>query len=104
MTYIKLHPEEWNQGDWACDTAGCLAGTAVMLERECEWREVARLGNNVEYIAGDILGLTNDQACRIFYFCDVPEDDGNGYRPPTYDEFEAHVSKVTGVKFKDGGE
>jgi hypothetical protein len=31
MQYIEDHPEQWDQSDWVCETAGCFAGNALLL-------------------------------------------------------------------------
>src|SRR4051812_12120473 len=98
MTYIKLHPEEWDQSMWACETTACLAGTAVMLDREITHLQLDLLDSadhGVLYEEGKrILGFDMIQAQEIFY----------STIQTSYERFEALVSEVTGVKFKNGEE
>jgi hypothetical protein len=133
MNYIKLHPEQWNQEDWACGTTACLAGTTLMLAHDLGLQEVARFPERVDLhglagsrkvgrrwvlmdgtardgedfpwdeLAGEILGLEAWQQIDLFYCTQVSDGEG-GVRHPTYEEFEARVSRITGVTFKDGVE
>lgn len=83
LEHITAHPEEWDQAVWMrqsgrteCGTAGCVAGWAVTfaghtLDFESAvifWGEAQYLddGREIEQAAQDELGLTDDQADRLF--------------------------------------
>jgi hypothetical protein len=85
LEHITAHPEEHNQSFWAvqtpCGTAYCLAGHAVQLAgHEILWTDVCPCGcdsrersawhctdgREIEYVATEELGLTEDQADDLF--------------------------------------
>lgn len=128
--YIKLNPDKWDQDTWVagedgkgCGTTGCFAGTALMLEgyrpikvsrrepfdRKVRdyWDMVSPTGEHIENdeigdVARDELGLSWDQADRIFYYFTKEElHEGVllpiGDRPVTLEEFQARLEEVTGL-------
>lgn len=83
LEHITAHPEEWNQDVWAkrteCGTACCLAGTALAIQGyEFDWDNNGPLmsllgesfwltdGRGIDEAAIEELGLTNDEADRLF--------------------------------------
>lgn len=49
LQYIEDHPEEWNQGEWVCNTAACFAGNALLLQGLRRiWVDVAALGETCD--------------------------------------------------------
>lgn len=46
-----------------CGTAGCIAGSACLLQHGAAWREI-----HIEHSARVALGLTPGQASALFYF------------------------------------
>lgn len=66
MTYIRDHPEEWDQKTFvsACGTTHCFAGTALRLSGETVlYGDGLVSGKQAELL----LGLTSGQACEVFY-------------------------------------
>lgn len=111
VTYMKLHPETWSQEKWAhrtdCGTTHCFAGWTVTLATGLEWTEfdLSLHQVNVPATAAKFLGLGLEEAGSLFYFTGVVDTDSDGeftLRRPTFEEFVAKVTEVTGVKFKDG--
>ena len=100
LAYIETHPEEWDQTVWFCGSAACFAGHAVLLDggkvSNDRWllpreddppadRWDARDGEvYVELRARRILGLTEEQAERLFA----------SYN--TLDELRAQVFRLVG--------
>ncbi len=37
LAYLEAHLEEWDQGEWRCETGKCLFGTYVDLHPDLEW-------------------------------------------------------------------
>ena len=88
LDYIRDHPGQWNQGEWAeqtaCGTVACFAGTAVMLtgydfdftvyEDEVRSTDKVTTGDNIRDVATIELGLTAIQADFLFYGGNTLED------------------------------
>lgn len=32
VDHIETHPEGWDQGQWVCDTAACIAGRTALMD------------------------------------------------------------------------
>jgi hypothetical protein len=90
MDHIDQHPEEWNQGAWFCGTAACFAGHSVLMNGwgvVYDWGMVEKDGERagVERLARRLLGLTDEQADRLF-------DPGN-----TLDDLHSMVKQLHGA-------
>jgi hypothetical protein len=62
LDYIRMHPEEHDQGDWArrtdCGTTLCFAGTAVVLAGyQLDWTNHSDRTGRCVTSAGDPLSL-----------------------------------------------
>jgi hypothetical protein len=78
MQHIVDHPEEHDQATWisnACGTVACFAGWALMLDGVSaqdvlRWSHAAPryslVGSRVREVATERLGLTADEAGRLF--------------------------------------
>lgn len=111
MAYIELHPELWDQENWAsvapCGTSHCLAGWAYVLGTGKElWlnpRSMTVEPTELVVEAGKLLGLSVSQAVALFNFSVITAYDKYGYyvsRHPTFQEFCDKVERVTGITFK----
>ena len=115
MDYIRLHPEEWNQGTFGsmnenspCGTTMCYAGTALKVagyrievkdmdpdysftdRRYIRWyRPGTDQPVEPDQEAQRILGLTWDQAEEIFYASSGVEDP---------EELAGIIKEATGVE------
>ena len=80
LSYIELHPEEWDQTSWICDTTACFAGTACLLgggkrifrKGELSDDESVRVGRKrrlVMEMAQEVLDLNSREADRLFNPC-----------------------------------
>jgi hypothetical protein len=76
LTYIRDHPEEWDQGHWICNTTACFAGHAILLDGveitnrlPSNWGMYStRSGEiDVSVSAEQRLGLTRQQANTLFW-------------------------------------
>lgn len=83
--YAHAHPDEFDMDYWvhisSCGTTRCIAGTAVFLFApearlqsmfEGSQPDLVKLTPEsepelIEYVARDLLGLTDDQANTLFY-------------------------------------
>lgn len=95
LDYIRTHPDEHNQDTWGvktdCGTTMCFAGTAVHLSSEytLTWRDGSHIGKGWEFVRGalkgglvfsisdtaaEILGLTDEERCALFYTADNLDD------------------------------
>jgi hypothetical protein len=95
LAYIEVHPEEWDQRQWICGTSACFAGRACLLSgaQPCDWGGKVVQPNDEEetglVVAQDsdstraigvgemarrLLGLTDDQADRLFHLDNDLED------------------------------
>lgn len=89
LDHIEAHPEEWEQGYYGfkteCKTAYCVAGHALVragihiaweqldtLDGSWEWEADFAIDprtheqRNIQHLAGEILGLSSDQATELF--------------------------------------
>ncbi len=100
MAFIELNPELWNQrtvtgfcplgrtyslAAWTCVLAG--RRVTVMFHPE-----------RVDQLAADLLGLTVDQAARLFRFGAGPAEPDDPH--PTVEQLKDRITEVTGVDFK----
>lgn len=74
---ITAHPEELNMGNW-CDTASCIAGHACLASGYAKGAfdtEVLKNGikRSCSRAAQEELGLSNDQATKLFYTTSWPQ-------------------------------
>ena len=87
LEFITAHPERWRQSTWlqvtGCGTVGCLAGNTVLhagltpvLSELAPYAHVGAVTNvrdddglqrTIRQAAQRLLGLSDDQADRIFY-------------------------------------
>ena len=74
---IEQHPEQYNQKDWkvpwvggGCLTAYCIGGWACHLTSNAE----PAAGVEVEPVARRLLGLSYDEADRLFDACWEPRE------------------------------
>lgn len=115
MAYIELHPELWDQQNWAnargCGTAHCMAGWAYVLGtgRDLWVNSQTMTVEPTELVveAGKLLGLSVTQAVALFNFAAITGYDEYGSyfsRHPTFQEFCDKVERVTGVTFKPAPE
>lgn len=93
LTYIRDHPEEWNQNTWgagattSCGTPACFAGRAIVLSGKTVKKGYnlpsivldgmvycAVDGKPVDAVARDLLRLTNSQAVELFSSGNVMQD------------------------------
>lgn len=128
MAHIKANQEQWNQAEWVipardeCGTTHCFGGWAYVLGAGIEFNQWAS-PSGIAHMATTFLGLTSEQAVRLFYLTDmyvheatgerigvddlwddVPRADHPLYRhaPVTYDDFVKRVHEVTGINVEDG--
>jgi hypothetical protein len=77
LRYIELHPEEWEQSLWICETTACFAGTACLLmggkrifrKGELSDDESVRVGRKrrlVMEMAQEVLDLNSNDASWLF--------------------------------------
>lgn len=130
MAGIRANPDNWNQDYWAlkteCGTTMCAAGT-VCAQAGLPFEFASNANNTGErpgwlashqsvFIAAtELLNMSYEDADTLFYsttFCPQCSlmnrelDEDHGYdcpgemRHPTVDEFEAFVTRLTGVQFK----
>jgi hypothetical protein len=71
---ILAHPDKFNMNEW-CGTSKCIAGWAVSLSGKKMRRSN---GTGEEYLpnkkkAASLLGITLDQADRLFFICNWPD-------------------------------
>jgi hypothetical protein len=59
LAAIDADPSTWKQSTWACDTGGCIAGHIAHIVTGKTWPELVELGQGVQSVATDALGLTN---------------------------------------------
>lgn len=80
MDHIETHPEEYFQLDWVCGTTACVGGRTCILSGDTP--KLIRRGTQIRAdfvvtVAGDtrdigdrareLLGLTSEQADRLFW-------------------------------------
>lgn len=101
LTFLQLHPELWNQYEF-CGSTGCLAGWTVALAEQGDLSALdGRLWVDVGERARQLLGLTGEQASRLFHFTEIYDSAVvEWYRHPTFREFCERVELVTGIRFK----
>lgn len=121
LGWIELNQKLWSQQSWGaersdgCGTTHCVAGWTVALEdgEDFVLREMiapvysrprTMMGNPVPDRAAELLGLSEWQACRLFFFVCVPDGkDRMGFdkqRHPTFAELCDRVFEVTGIRYK----
>lgn len=114
MTWIRLHPEQWDQSHWAaegaCGTTYCLAGWAYVLGTGDRFtveshHALIRRGGSVVDTAQRLLGLTDEQAGKLFFYLTAfePDPDQPGHfiaHDVTFADLCHRVEVVTGVRFK----
>lgn len=95
VKYIENNPEGWNQAQFesheTCGTTRCLAGWAIALHHG-EFTDIYKtipFDYNASQYAAELLGLTETQEERLFYYYD---DDINS--------FKKRITEYTGVEFK----
>lgn len=115
MAHIREHPEQWDQEWWdsrfadkaTCGTPRCFGGWVLvfggrtdLLDAWIGWHPNGTTGwhrdgkmpeEDLGTVAADLLGLKREQADALFF---------SGFRD-TIDEYEARVTRVTGVTFGD---
>lgn len=97
VAYIELHPERWSQRApirrWRGERITYdLAGWVCKLAR-LDLAELLVHGPDAVYFAArDLLGLTPEQAARLFRF-------GQGEAHPSVADLKARVTGVTGIRF-----
>lgn len=71
IRHIEQNPQEWAQEVWEseCGTRACVAGWAIKLSGQ----KVYDLGSPSDR-AKELLGITEDQACRLFNGVNYMED------------------------------
>lgn len=87
LNHIETHPEQHNQSSWGvkteCGTTACFAGWTLLMFGKPEdilWLDNFALStphdsyDDVDDIAGDILGLEEDQRPALFYTAKTLED------------------------------
>jgi hypothetical protein len=86
LAYIEVHPEEWDQTKWICDTTACFAGRACLLSGdrphgsvyEDGERGIVSFGTNswgaIRHRAEELLGLTWIESERLFSMSNTLDD------------------------------
>lgn len=86
LTYIRDHPEEWDQTKWVCGTAACFAGRAALLSGhtvpQTHTTHVTDMvgwfrtdgDERVGEVAERELGITFDQAEDLFNATNTMDD------------------------------
>ena len=85
LEHIEAHPEEWNQGDWICESGMCYAGHAAHLAgaelvgalatfTAYAFGPESERGIHVSDYARRVLGLGDGEAQRMFYGENTLED------------------------------
>jgi hypothetical protein len=89
MDHIETHPEEWGQGAWVCGTTACVGGRTCLLSGDMpvlypigatgRMRADSVLTSDgvtcdIGYRAEKLLGLTSDQADRLFWGANTLDD------------------------------
>lgn len=115
VQHIAAHENAWDQGHWvrrtACGTTACLAGHTVLLAQRPVHGSLGPNDAGIEYMAfatdqygsfvgideaaEDLLGLTYQQASRLFYW----EPVASGVN--ALDQLAERVLEVTGVDVSD---
>lgn len=88
VSMIELYPELWDQRD----VVRSLAGWTCTLAR-LDVAVLLLVPGTVFTVARDLLGLTNDQALRLFTYGRSAPDH------PTVDQLKTRITAVTGERF-----
>lgn len=111
LHHIETHQKQWSQSSWVDETASvttyCFAGWAYVLGTGEHFFNVDDLvlgaTRPLAATAAQLLGLTGEQAARIFFYLRkrYPRNP-DGWGPITFADLCRRVYEVTGFRYRPG--
>lgn len=99
MDHIEAQPENWDQLHWArrtpCGTAGCFAGTALMLAGQAEFTWSTRIDDGLIFADEMLDGRDIGDAAQELLGLDMDDADGLFDPNNTLDQLRDWVAKLT---------